>query len=87
MTLRVYRFRDLKDLGFVQSWAQMGRMIEHYGFPRGRLLTPQVRVWTDQEIAAWLALRPIRSDAAPRGVAARKRGRPRKAAAQPAAGA
>jgi hypothetical protein len=83
--MKLNRFRDLKANGVARSWPQLCRMIELYGFPPGRLLTPQIRVWTDEEIAGWLATRPIRSDAAPRGVAKSKRGRPRKAAAQPEA--
>jgi hypothetical protein len=86
MALRVYRFRDLKDRGLVKSWTQLQRMIRLYGFPPGRLLTPQIRTWTDEELDAYYASRPVESPA-PRGMAARKRGRTAKAAAQPETGA
>jgi predicted DNA-binding transcriptional regulator AlpA len=80
--MKLFRFVDLKANGVAKSWPQLYRMIELYGFPAGRLLSPQVRVWTDTEIDAWLATRPVRADAAPRGVAKSRRGRPRKPAAQ-----
>jgi hypothetical protein len=83
--MKLNRFRDLQTAGVAKSWPQLARMIELYGFPPGRLLSPQVRVWTDEEIDGWLATRPIRADAAPRGVAKSRRGRPRRAAAQPGA--
>jgi hypothetical protein len=80
--LKVYRFRDLKDRGLVNSWAQLQRMIRKYNFPMGRMLTPQCRVWTPEELEAWLASRPVDGPAF-RGVALQKRGRPRaKAPAQ-----
>jgi hypothetical protein len=65
------RYRDLKARGVANSRAQLKRMVELYGFPPGRLLTPNTRVWTIDEIDGFLASRPTK----PKPV---KRGRPRK---------
>jgi hypothetical protein len=39
------RFRDLRAAGIVDSWQQLFRLIEDYGFPSGQLLSPNVRAW------------------------------------------
>jgi predicted DNA-binding transcriptional regulator AlpA len=82
MIPKVYRYPDLKEAGIANSWAQLRRMIDRHGFPPGRMLSSNVRAWTAAEIDAWMASRPV-DGPAPRGVAARKRGRPSKAATQP----
>jgi hypothetical protein len=53
-----YRFRDLKARGIVENWTQLRKMIEKENFPPGKLLSPSVRAWTDDEIAGWLETRP-----------------------------
>jgi len=63
------RFRDLKDRGVVKSWPQLRRLMDLHGFPRGRLLSPHVRAWTDGEIDAWIAARPIDGGRLLRGAA------------------
>jgi hypothetical protein len=80
------RFPDLKARGIVRSWTQLERMIRLYGFPPGRMLTPNCRTWTDEEIDQYYRSRPVVGPPL-RGVAKNKRGRPRKAATQPEAGA
>jgi predicted DNA-binding transcriptional regulator AlpA len=52
---KLNRFKDLKSKGFADSWAQLKRMIELYGFPPGRMITPNVRAWTDEELDAYVA--------------------------------
>jgi predicted DNA-binding transcriptional regulator AlpA len=52
------RFRDLKERQIVNSWPQLGRMIRDEAFPRGKMLGPNTRAWSEQEIADWLASRP-----------------------------
>jgi hypothetical protein len=75
------RFRDLKERQIVDSWPQLGNLIEKQGFPRGRMLSANVRAWDEEnEIEPWLASRPI-AGAAPRGAAKAGKGRPRKAEA------
>ena len=53
------RYRNLKERGIANSWPQLKRMIELHGFPRGRLLSPNIRAWTEDEIGAWIASRPV----------------------------
>jgi hypothetical protein len=59
------------------------RLQELYGFPRGRLLSPNCRIWDEEEdVNPWLESRPV--DGNPlRGAAKVKKAR--KAAAQSAA--
>ena len=52
---RVLRFSDLKALGIVRNWVTLGDWIKRWGFPPGRLIGPNTRVWFEFEIAAWLA--------------------------------
>jgi DNA-binding transcriptional regulator YiaG/predicted DNA-binding transcriptional regulator AlpA len=52
------RFADLKAAGIANSWPMLRHRIERDGFPRGRLLGPNTRAWTEEEIDAWLASRP-----------------------------
>ena len=58
MTPTLLRFSDLKARGVVHNWVTLQRWIEHEGFPPGRLLGPNTRAGTDDEIAQWLAERP-----------------------------
>jgi hypothetical protein len=52
------RFKHLKQRGIVASFAQVKHLQEKEGFPLGRLLGPNTRVWTEDEVEAWLASRP-----------------------------
>ena len=56
--LRLLRFRDIKGQGIADSWPQLKNLIDNYGFPPGRLTSPQIRTWTEDEIAEWYASRP-----------------------------
>jgi Prophage CP4-57 regulatory protein (AlpA) len=58
MTL-VFRFRDLQERGIVNSWPQLKRLQTLHDFPLGRMLSPNTRAWTEEEIDAWLASRPV----------------------------
>jgi hypothetical protein len=53
------RFKDLKRRGIVNSWPQLRRMQEHYGFPTGILLGANTRAWRVSEIEQWLANCPV----------------------------
>jgi hypothetical protein len=52
------RFADLKARGIVDNRVTLDRWIAEQGFPCGRLLGPNIRAWTADEIADWLATRP-----------------------------
>jgi hypothetical protein len=66
------RFNDLKASGLVQSWAQLERMKE-LGFPPGRLISKGVRIWTQDEIDAYVADRPTKSSLPLKGFAKARR--------------
>jgi predicted DNA-binding transcriptional regulator AlpA len=53
------RFRDLKARGIVGNWQTLQRWIQFRGFPPGRLLGANSRVWTEQEVEDWIAQAPI----------------------------
>jgi hypothetical protein len=40
MTTVLWRFRDLQAHGIVDSWPQLRRLQVEYGFPLGRLISP-----------------------------------------------
>jgi predicted DNA-binding transcriptional regulator AlpA len=48
------RFRDLKTRGIVNNWTTLRRWIKEGRFPPGRLIGPHTRVWTEEEVEAWL---------------------------------
>jgi hypothetical protein len=52
------RYKDLKRLNLINNRATLQNRIRHHGFPQGRLLGPNTRVWTMDEIQAYLASRP-----------------------------
>ena len=53
------RLRDLEERGIASSFAGIRHMQIHHGFPLGRLLGPSTRVWSADEVNAWLATRPV----------------------------
>ena len=53
------RFADLKSRGVVANWVTLRRWIDREGFPPGRMVGPNTRAWTEDEIETWLASRPI----------------------------
>jgi hypothetical protein len=55
---RLLRFKDLQERGIALSHTGLRHLQIHQGFPPGRLLGPSTRVWTEPEVAAWLAARP-----------------------------
>jgi hypothetical protein len=52
------RFKDLKAAGITDSWTQLAHLVDDYGFPPGKKLSPNVRSWTVEEVAAWVEGRP-----------------------------
>ena len=59
MLPRHVRFNDLRDRGIVKSWAQLKNLVEKCGFPCGQMLSPNARVWREDEVLAWLDSRPV----------------------------
>lgn len=68
------RFRDLVALGILNNRVTLKNWIARYDFPRGQLLGPNTRVWSEDEIQDWVARRPVEL---PPG--SPRRGRPPKA--------
>jgi predicted DNA-binding transcriptional regulator AlpA len=68
------RFVDLKARGLVRNWATLQNWIDNYDFPPGRLISPIARAWTDTEVDAWVAKRPVarKKVPMPKGRRARK---------------
>jgi hypothetical protein len=58
MVSRLFRYKDLRKSGIVTNWVQLRRLQDLYGFPKGFLLSPQTRVWREDELDSWLAMRP-----------------------------
>ena len=65
----VLRFKQLKERGIVRSRPQLRNLIAISGFPQGRLLSPNCRVWTEEEVDAWFESRPVENDRPLQGVA------------------
>jgi hypothetical protein len=53
------QFADLKAANLVVSYCGLTTLIKHHNFPPGRYLGRSTRVWTVEEVKAWLADRPI----------------------------
>jgi hypothetical protein len=56
------RFADLRARGIVHSWPQLKRLQQLHGFPRGLMLSPNTRVWTEEEVDGYIASRPREND-------------------------
>ena len=58
--LPVYvRSRDINAAGIAKNWPTLTRLIEEENFPRGVMLSPNIRAWRLDEIEAWLETRPV----------------------------
>jgi hypothetical protein len=57
--IALLRFADLKARGIVHSWPQLKNLQRLHDFPQGKMLSPNVRTWTEEEIDAYYASRPI----------------------------
>jgi hypothetical protein len=53
------RFADLKAAGVVSNRVTLKRWQQQLGFPLGRLIGPNSREWTPDEVAAWRDNRPV----------------------------
>jgi hypothetical protein len=80
---RLLRYADFVARGLFKNRQSLKNAQDKHGFPRGRLLGPNTRVWDEEEeVEPWLASRPTAPKPTPRPK--RPRGRPRKAKRQQA---
>jgi hypothetical protein len=75
MLARQLRYRDLKERGLFNNRVTLALWIKDRGFPPGRLVGPNTRLWDEAEIAAWLASRPTELKLAPKLKPGSRRGR------------
>jgi hypothetical protein len=59
MVPRLLAFSHLRERNIVKSWQQVKNLIRKEGFPPGRMLGPNSRRWTEDEIGSWLDSRPV----------------------------
>jgi predicted DNA-binding transcriptional regulator AlpA len=65
MVVRYLRYSDLVERGLVNSRASLRNRVLKFGFPPGRLIGPNTRAWTETEIDAHMASRPVAPKPAP----------------------
>jgi len=75
MNTILWRFYDLRERGIVRSWPQLRRLQVAYGFPLGRLISPNTRTWLASEIDEWIATRPVENIRPLQGAAKARRER------------
>ena len=56
---KLLHFRDLKSRGIVANQTTLRRWIRKIHFPPGFMMGVNTRVWTEEEIEAWLAERRL----------------------------
>jgi predicted DNA-binding transcriptional regulator AlpA len=56
---KLLRYSDLKALGIVNNRVTLGRLIKTQGFPPGKLLGQNTRVWPEGGVQTWLNSRPV----------------------------
>jgi len=64
--MKLIRYTDLVAKGVVNSRMTLKRLIDLQGFPPGRLVTPNSRAWTEDEVDLWIDGRPTARKTAPR---------------------
>ena len=52
------RFKDLKERRIIDNHGTLEERIKRDGFPVGRWLGPNTRVWSEDEVTHWLDSRP-----------------------------
>jgi predicted DNA-binding transcriptional regulator AlpA len=80
MLTRQLRYRDLEERGLFNNRVTLALWIRDHGFPRGRLVGPNTRLWDEADVAAWLANRPTEAKPAPKLKPGSQRGRHKAAA-------
>ncbi len=59
------RYSHLVECGLVANRATLRNLILKNGFPPGRLIGPNTRVWSDEELDAYVAGCPVGPKATP----------------------
>jgi hypothetical protein len=57
------RFKGLYEHGIVDSYQGLRHLIKNESFPPGRRLGPSSRIWSVDEVNAWLNSRPTEPSA------------------------
>jgi hypothetical protein len=60
------RYTDLVAAGLVRNWTQLERLVDHYGFPEGTLLSPNTRAFDLRLVEDWIRSRPTARRKTPR---------------------
>jgi len=55
---RLWRYRDLKAAQIVNSRMTLKRLVDSGRLAPGRLITPNARAWTDEEIESLISTAP-----------------------------
>ena len=63
MNTQYLRYADLKAAGIVRNRMTLHRWIRKLGFPKGILLGPNTRAWSEVEVLNWLKSRPASTHA------------------------
>jgi predicted DNA-binding transcriptional regulator AlpA len=63
-TTPLLRFRDLKERKIVNNRATLSNWIKREGFPPGRMLGPNTRIWDEPSVLEWVNNRPVPNSAA-----------------------
>jgi hypothetical protein len=63
MPIILVRYPDLQRRGIVNNRFTLRNWIKHRGFPPGRLIGPNTRAWSLEEVEAWIASRPVKEAA------------------------
>lgn len=66
-TTPLLRYSDLKARKIVNNRQTLKNWIKHQGFPPGKMLGPNTRVWTEAEIGEYYASRPTAKAAGEEG--------------------
>ena len=49
----ILRYKHLVERGIVYSRPRLKNLIDNSGFPPGRMMSPNTRAWTEEEIDKW----------------------------------
>jgi hypothetical protein len=56
---KMWRFKDLKAGGIVNSYMTLKRLVDSGRLKPGRLISPNCRTWTDEEVEELITGSPV----------------------------